>query len=94
MRKKTAVAIGSILSSIAILTAILFTHSNNIKPTAASNEHTASCHWNHYSRVEPTYLDKGIQEYYVCCEHHESVLDRPSIGNITDMGTPSREFSP
>ena len=92
MRKKTAVAIGSILSSIAILTAILFTHSNNIKPTAASNEHTASCHWNHYSRVEPTYLDKGIQEYYVCCEHHESVLDRPSIGNITDMGTPSREF--
>ena len=42
--------------------------------------------------MEPTYEDDGCLEYYVCCNHHESVLDRPTNGTIVDVGAPSSSF--
>ena len=67
-------------------------NSGGLLNTKGGEVHTNSCSWNHYSRVEPTYEDDGCLEYYVCCTHHESVLDRPTSGTIHDMGGQDREF--
>ncbi len=67
-------------------------NSGGLLNTKGGEVHTNSCEWNHYSRVEPTYEDDGCLEYYVCCTHHESVLDRPTSGTIRDLGGQSHEF--
>ena len=67
-------------------------NANHFLLAQSSNEHTESCNWNHYSRVEPTYENRGCQEYYVCCKHHESVLDRPLVGSINDVGGQNQTF--
>ena len=75
--------------AISILAVVNFNHLSIAKGDLEHNEH---CHWNHYLRVEPTYSTRGIQEYYVCCEHHDSSLDAPLEGIISDKGFPSQEF--
>ena len=82
----------SFLSIVAVTATLLLTHLKDISLVKGSPEHNEYCNWNHYLRVEPTYNENGIQEYYVCCEHHESVLDRPTSGTITDMGYPPNSF--
>jgi len=53
---------------------------------------TDSAVWNHYSAVNPTLDKKGIKEYWVSCESHESVFSAPASDNIHDQGTPSDSF--
>lgn len=87
MKTKYKISLLSLLSTLSIVGAMIFASSLRFKLVVGSDGHSASCHWNHYQRVEPTYNDKGIQEYYVCCEHHDSVLERPSTGIISEAGT-------
>ena len=75
-----------------VASAIALSHSHDVALASGTDEHSSSCTWNHYLRVEPTYENDGIQEYYVCCSHHESVLERPTLGTIVDKGTPSSSF--
>jgi hypothetical protein len=56
------------------------------------NSHTAYCQWNHYNRVEPTDDTRGIQEYWVCCTHHDSQLEEPTIGTISNKGNQTQNF--
>ena len=48
--------------------------------------------WNHYEAVSPTLDKKGIKEYWVNCETHQSVFVEPASEHIVDMGTPSDSF--
>ena len=48
--------------------------------------------WNHYEAVSPTLDKRGIKEYWVSCETHESVFVEPASENIVEMGTPSESF--
>ena len=89
---KKVFTFGFILSTLAISAAVILAHANQISMVRGTDNHTASCHWNHYNRVEPTYSTRGIQEYYVCCEHHDSVLEQPTIGHISEGGNPSQSF--
>lgn len=77
---------------LSVVATLLLTHLRDFSIVNGGLQHNEHCEWNHYSRVEPTYNDKGIQEYYVCCDHHESVLERPATGVITNKGTPTQEF--
>ena len=90
MKKRLTIAF--VLSTLALSGAVVLSHANQISMVRGTDSHTANCHWNHYNRVEPTYSNRGIQEYYVCCEHHESTLETPSIGHINNAGSPSSEF--
>ena len=90
--KRKLIGISFAISTLAITTAVILTHTNQLDMVRGGDDHTANCHWNHYNRVEPTYNTRGIQEYYVCCEHHESILETPTIGHITEMGSPSSSF--
>ena len=90
MKKRLAIAF--ILSTLALSGVLILSHASQMSLAKGTDGHTANCHWNHYNRVEPTYSNRGIQEYYVCCEHHESVLEMPTTGIINNAGNPSTEF--
>ena len=90
MNKRLALIL--LLGTLGLCCGVALTQFNHISVVKGANTHTASCHWNHYNRVEPTYDTRGIQEYYVCCEHHESSLEAPAVGQINNAGSPSASF--
>ena len=51
-----------------------------------------SDNWVHYSKVNATTSLTGIKEYWVNCSTHEHQFSAPTSGNITNGGTPSRNF--
>lgn len=92
MVKNKIFTLSCIFLGLSIISALVVGNANHFLLAQSSNEHTESCNWNHYSRVEPTYENRGCQEYYVCCKHHESVLDRPLVGSINDAGGQNQTF--
>ena len=82
----------ALFTSFVLLTILSLTNVSSLSVAKGNGIHNEHCHWNHYQRVEPTYSSRGIQEYYVCCDHHDSVLEAPVEGTITDAGAPSSEF--
>lgn len=60
---------------------------------ASGTEHDASCQWNHYSAVQPTYTEHGSKEFWACCTHPgHFALEAPAQGEITDVGAFSGEY--
>ena len=92
MKTKSKFLLTGVIATITIVSTLILTHLVDFSIAKGSPEHNDHCNWNHYERVEPTYNNNGIQEYYVCCDHHESVLERPTTGNITDKGMPTQSF--
>lgn len=54
--------------------------------------HDASCHFNHYERVDPTMDHYGSKEFWACCKHGTFVLEQPSEGHITECGSFSGQY--
>lgn len=38
------------------------------------------CTGHHYAQVNPTLVESGVKEYWVCCEHHEIFFEQPTVG--------------
>ena len=81
-----------IFLGLSLVTSLFLSSNESLLRTESSYDHNSSCTWHHYERVEPTYENRGSQEYYVCCKHHESVLDRPEVGTIIDKGSQTLSF--
>lgn len=60
---------------------------------ANANKDEASCVWNHYSKREASLEDKGSNEYWVCCTHHDFSLSKPESGAINEKGVPDASFA-
>ena len=59
----------------------------------ASDVHDASCQWNHYSEVLPSYEKHGSREFYACCTHPSAFsFERPTVGVINEKGEFDGEY--
>lgn len=82
--------ISSIL--VVVLMATTLFAINNTSENYLANDHS-SCVWNHYNKLTETSDDNGCKEYWVCCSHHDVVLDEPSQGVITHKGQVTASFA-
>ena len=78
------------LLSCAFLSVLLATQEMARPPfkNNASGVHDASCQWNHYEEVSPTYSEHGSKEFYACCSHPSAFsFDKPEVGTINEKGS-------
>ena len=89
MMKKKLFALAGVIGATAVLVGGVFASQSHLLSKQAFGD---DGQWNHYDGVAPTLDKKGIKEYWVNCNTHESVFTEPTSGNIVDMGAPAETF--
>lgn len=90
MSKKKILLVGTTaITAVGVLLGVMFANksSESVKTLGTGDEV-----WNHYNAVAPTLDKKGIKEYWVSCETHETVFAEPASENIVDKGAPTESF--
>lgn len=90
MSKKKILLVGTTaITAVGVLLGVMFANkgSESVKTLGTGDEV-----WNHYNAVAPTLDKKGIKEYWVSCETHETVFAEPASENIVDKGAPAESF--
>ncbi|MCQ2742717.1 MAG: hypothetical protein MJ239_05400 [Bacilli bacterium] len=92
MKNKKTLYLGSALLLSAGLTAVvgIATANGGALPNLADGPSNEV--WNHYAAVEAGTTQRGIKEYWVSCDTHETVFTAPTEGTISDKGAPSQAF--
>lgn len=92
IKKKHLIVICSAMAA-AFSIALVANSQSNLIIGDASDVHNGNCNWNHYEKVDATYDHHGSKEFYACCSHPGNIsFDRPSEGNIVDMGVFSGDY--
>lgn len=90
MKKKICLLALTAVSAVAISGAIVFgSKSKSFKALGLDN--TSSTIWGHYEEVDASLSSYGCKEFWVSCDTHEILFEKPTVGIIEERGKASSE---